>query len=71
MRGFQNNWFSKGFYFSCNLNAVISQFQRLQIWALCHFFGQEDHRPPPPPPCPNVPVRLFQYCHVRLMPPNE
>ena len=48
---FENNCFSRGencepFCFSCHLNAFISQFQRLHIWALRNFFGQEDHRPP-------------------------
>ena len=33
------------FCFSCNLSSFISKFQRLHIWALCNFFGQEDHRP--------------------------
>ena len=32
--------------FSCNLSALISQYQRLHIRALCNFFGQVDHRPP-------------------------
>ena len=46
-----NNCFSRGelckpFWFSRNLSAFISQFQCVDIWALCNFFGQEDHSSP-------------------------
>ena len=30
------------------LSAFMSQFQCSHIWALCNFFGQENHRPAPP-----------------------
>ena len=49
--------------FYCNLSAFTSQFQRLHIWALCNFFGQEDHRPP----SPNVPMlMLMLYAYVAV-----
>ena len=49
------------FSFYCNLSAFTSQFQRLHIWALCNFFGQEDHHRPP---SPNVPMLMLVYGHL-------
>ena len=53
---------AKPFVFrSCNLSAFICQLQRLHIWALCHFFGQEDHCVP----SSKVPERLWQQAKVK------
>ena len=51
------------FFLQFKTSALISQYQRLHIRALCNFFGQEDHRPPPPPQ-----VRMCPYAYGHICP---